>query len=227
MMRSSFIDGLMSALPAALALFLVYCAFGMLAEQNHLTILEAATMTILMLAAPSQTFIIENQDIPLTSVLTTITLLNLKFMLMTAATIPLWQRHPWKIFAATYFMANSSYMLVAANKHTRDPFAFYMGTVVPIWSSGFIATILGFYLLGAIKGADAFLMMLAHIMMPIYFACLTMLRWREVMIPLATFAGFVLTPVLLQVMDKKLLILVWLVVAILITSWEERSCGKQ
>ena len=219
-------SGIQSAVPICIAFLLLYSSLGLLAHAKDLSLIEAVFLTATIFAGPAQTFIINNQDLSLWAIALNTIVLNFKFILMSAMIIPLWQKKKRFAIPGLYFMCSSAYLVCSVKKDIKDPWSFYIGLVVIIYIIALLSTIIGYNAWNTSDQTRIFLNALAHIVLPTHFICLTVKRKDEWVILGTTLLGILLTPYLLTIFGKQLIIIAWVFLAFLCVHMEEYVCGK-
>jgi predicted branched-subunit amino acid permease len=218
--------GIKNSLPICVAFLLCFSSLGLLAHAKNLSFIEATLLTATIFAGPSQTFVINNNDLSLWAVALNIIILNFKFILMSALIVPLWQKRKRLAIPALYFMCSSAYLVCSVKKDTKDPWSFYIGLVFTSYCIAVLATMIGYKAWDILTDTRTFLSALAHIVLPTHFICLTVKRKGELFALATTLLGIFLTPALTLLIGKHLLILAWFFLAFIAIHLEERLCGK-
>ncbi len=224
--NQSALDGMRSSYPICLAIALLFFSLGTLANLGGLSLAQAVVMTMGIFAAPLQAFIIDNQDISIWATVVNSVILNFKFLLMSAALVPLWPKLNIRSLPALHLITSSIYMVCNSHRNIKDPWSFYLGLAVPCYITATLATILGYLTWTMAADYQPFLSALARIVLPVHFVCLTIKRKGERTILIATLLGLIMSLFLSPLVGKHLLIIVWLFTSFLILTMEERICGQ-
>lgn len=226
----AFLQGARVSYPIYIAFVLMFGSLAMLAHSAGVSLGETMLMTGLIFAVPLQALLIENPDFSLWAAGIAALVLNFKFMLMSAVVLPLWHKQHMLKIASLQFMTSSTYMFCMASKKVEDRWSFYLGVALPAYCIALLSTLAGYYLWQVGVQYRSFFNALAHIILPIYFLCLTLTRKEEQWVLFATLLGLFLTPIATPIIGKKALILLWLIIAVLLTTFNrftiEPRCGK-
>lgn len=139
--------GFLLTLPVALGVAGYGIAFGLLANQAGLSLLEATLMSATVLAGASQIVAVElwANPVPVATVVLATFLVNLRYSLMGAALHP-WFRHlsPGQSYGSLFFMTDESWALTLRDlKAGNGRGGFLLGSGLAIWSAWVGATVLG------------------------------------------------------------------------------------
>lgn len=208
-----FHDGIGSALPIAVAFSVIFFSQGLLSYAEGLTATQAIALTIGIFAAPTQNYIIDNMTMPLWMLLINVFLLNFKFFLMASIMVAFWKSREKLVLPAIYMLTSSSYLVAIVKKHIHNPIAFFIGLAATTYVVAITCTALGFFVAEHARHMARFLSIIAHVVVPLHFACLTMKRKHEPVVIALSMAGFFLPPLLIQVMPKTMNTLVWFAIA--------------
>jgi 4-azaleucine resistance transporter AzlC len=139
--------GFLITLPVALGVAGYGIAFGLLADQAGLSLLEATLMSATVLAGASQIVAVElwANPVPVATVVLATFLVNLRYSLMGAALHP-WFRHlsVGRTYGSLFFMTDESWALTLRELKTGNGRGgFLLGSGLAIWSAWVSSTILG------------------------------------------------------------------------------------
>ena len=224
--ENSFIDGIKHSYPVCIAFLFIFSSIGMLGHAENFNLVQMLIMSITIFAGPSQALIINNYDIPILALAINAFILNFKFILMSSVLLPLWRRSTMTI-PSLHFICSSTYMVCSVAKDVKDPWLFYLGVGIPSYFIAILATASGYMLWQIGTDHQTFLHALAHIVLPVHFTCLTMKRKKEKMAIAATGTGFVLTPILSQLVNPYFMVVIWIIIAGLFVIGEDKICGKR
>lgn len=204
----------------------MFSALGILGHAKGFSLFKMLSMSAIIFAVPLQALVINNHDLPIFAIAVNALILNFKFLLMTAALIPLWYKRKL-IIPSLHFICSSTYMVCLVEKDVEDPWLFYLGVAIPSYITAIMATGLGYFLWQAGANCQSFLHALAHIVLPVHFTCLTMKRRKEIVPIVATCSGILMTPLLSKFFSAPVLILFWIAIAGIFVTLESAVCGKQ
>lgn len=119
-------------------------------------------------------------------------------------------------------MCSTAYLVCSTQKNIKDPWSFYIGVVLTAYFVSVLSTALGFLAWDMAVNFRSLLNALAHIVLPIYFVCLTVKREKEKSILWLTLLGCVATPLLESLVGRELLIIVWFAIAFVCVVIEEK-----
>ncbi len=146
--------GFLITLPVALGVAGYGIAFGLLADQAGLSLLEATLMSATVLAGASQIVAVElwANPVPIATVVLATFLVNLRYSLMGAALHP-WFQHlsAGQTYGSLFFMTDENWALTLRDlKAGNSRGGFLFGSGLAIWSAWVGSTILGTLAGGAI-----------------------------------------------------------------------------
>jgi 4-azaleucine resistance transporter AzlC len=179
---AGLVEGVRLAVPVMPGMVLFGVAFGALAAQKGLSLLEAALMSAVVYAGASQFVALETwPDIATFSGITAIGLVtaavNMRFILMTAAlrpwlgTLPAWQSYP------ALFTITDPGWLIAMHYHAKGgrDVAILVGGGLAFWMLWVASTVPG-YLLGALVSDQRTFGL--DVIMPAFFVAMLVPLWR-------------------------------------------------
>lgn len=150
--RAAFLQGLRAALPFILMIVPFGALFGVVAQAQGLTILQAMAFSFVVVAGASQFAALQllNDGAPLLVVILTATAVNLRMAMYSVAMTPHFGRAPfWQRALVAYLLIDQSYLLSAA-EFPRQPqwgltekLGYYFGTVLILCGLWYLATWVG------------------------------------------------------------------------------------
>ena len=177
-----FMQGVRLSLPAMFGLAVFSAAFGTLAAQKGLSLLEATLMSALVYAGASQFVAMEIWGEPLTaSVIATLGLVtlvvNMRFLLMSASLRPwLGDLPSWQTYPALAVLVEPVWLIaVRYRAEGGSDAAIYLGAGVAMWAVWVAATVPG-YLLGALIGDIKRFGL--DLVLPAFFVVMLVPMWR-------------------------------------------------
>jgi len=174
--------GAVLAAPVLPGLVVFAAAFGTLAAQRGLSLLEATAMSAIVFGGASQLAAMEAWDNPLTATVIValalvVGVVNMRLLLMSASmrpwlgSLPAWQSYP-----ALYFLSDASWLMTTRYRaEGGNDVSVFVGTSLTIWATWVGATVPG-YLLGELI-ADPLRFGLDMVMPAMFIAMLVPL-WR-------------------------------------------------
>lgn len=142
-----FREGFVAGFPVAVGVAGYGVVFGVVANRAGLSVAEAALMSATVLAGAAQLVAVElwADPIPVVAVVSTVAVVNLRYVLMGAALRP-WFRYlrPSQAYTSVFFFADENWALTMARLReggTRG--AFLLGSGVVLWALWIAATVLG------------------------------------------------------------------------------------
>ena len=180
--RKGFAEGMRLSLPALLGLVVFSTAFGTLAAQKGLSLIEAVLMSALVYAGASQFVAMEVWTEPLNAGLV-VTLglvtavVNMRFLLASASLQPwLAGLPPWQTYSALALLVEPVWLI--AERYRADggrDAAVYLGAGLTMWVAWIAATVPG-YLLGALIGDIQRFGL--DLVLPAFFVAMLVPLWR-------------------------------------------------
>ncbi len=157
--------GFLKCVPVALGVGGYGIAFGVVARQAGLSVAEATLMSATVVAGAAQLIAVElwADPIPVTTILLTTVVVNLRYSLMGAALQPWFDRlSPTQAYGSLFFMADENWALTMSElrsspvdgRHARG--AFLLGSGLAIWMFWVGSTILGATAGGVIGDPDRY-----------------------------------------------------------------------
>lgn len=153
---AGLVEGARLSLPAAPGIIVFAAAYGSLAAQKGLTLVDAALMSALVFAGASQFVATEIWTEPLTlATIATLALVtatvNMRLLLMSASLRPwLGQLPVWQTYPTLYFMTDAGWLIAARHQASGGSnVAVFLGSGLCQWVLWVGATLPG-YLLGAV-----------------------------------------------------------------------------
>jgi len=146
--RSGFISGTRQTVPLAAGVLAVGLVFGVLARQASLSLLEAELMSGLVFAGAAQFIALGlwGPSLPVTTIVLTTLIVNLRHLLMGAALRPWFASlSAWKTYSSMFLMSDESWALSMRELlgGSRDA-SFLPGSGVILWVAWVAATGAGF-----------------------------------------------------------------------------------
>lgn len=146
---SGFMQGVRISTPFGASSFVYGIAFGLLAAQTGFSVLEAATMSLLVFSGTAQIAVLQSwtHALSLLAIASTVLLVNIRYVLMGAAI------RPWlaplgglKASAALLTIVDGSYALAIREYHKGNgDVGILMGAGILSWACWIIGTIAGFF----------------------------------------------------------------------------------
>ncbi|WP_336034460.1 AzlC family ABC transporter permease [Halobacterium yunchengense] len=132
-----FREGFVTGLPVALGVAGYGVVFGVVAARAGLSVAETALMSATVLAGAAQFVAVQlwADPIPVVAVVTTTLVVNLRYVLMSAALRP-WFRHltPAQAYGSVFFFADENWALTMATLRAGSRRgAFMLGSGVVLW----------------------------------------------------------------------------------------------
>jgi 4-azaleucine resistance transporter AzlC len=180
--REGFAEGVRLSLPALLGLLVFAAAFGTLAAQKGLSLIEAVLMSALVYAGASQFVAMEVWAEPLNAGLV-VTLgfvtavVNMRFLLASASLQPwLAGLPPWQTYSALALLVEPVW-LIAERHRARGGMdaAVYLGAGLTLWVLWIAATVPGYLLGGLIGDIHGFGL---DLVLPAFFVTMLVPLWR-------------------------------------------------
>lgn len=214
------------SIPVCVAFALLFLSLGLFANSKGLTLIEGTSLTLTLFAGPSQVFMMDNQDLSFWVVVMNVFILNFKLLLMAILVIPLWPNYKRIKIPGLFLITNSTYLLYSARPNVKDPWSYYMGISIAPYVMGVFATMAGYLLWDIASGYRSSLSALAHIILPIHFTCLIVMRKKEQMaVGISIFAIFA-SPFLEALLGRQYIIFAWFLIAFIAVMLEDKLCGK-
>lgn len=177
-----FMQGALLTVPLMPGILVFAAAFGTLAAQKGLTLVEATLMSALVYAGSSQLVAVEAWERPLTlSVVLTLALLtatvNLRYLLMGASLRPwLGPLPPWQSYSALVFIVDANWLIASQYRQQGgSDVSVFLGAGVALWFMWVGGTIPG-YLLGALISDPRVLGL--DFVVPAFFTAMLVPLWR-------------------------------------------------
>ncbi len=144
---AGFRTGFVAGIPIALGVAGYGIVFGVIAARAGLSVAEAALMSATVLAGAAQLLAVElwADPIPVVAVVTTVAVVNLRYVLLSAALQPwLGALSPKRIYTSLFFVADENWALSMDRfrNGNRDG-AFLLGSGVVLWLLWVGATVVG------------------------------------------------------------------------------------
>lgn len=167
--------GSIIAFPLALGVTIYGFSFGALAHQKSFDLLQtmAMSMTVFSSVAQFMTLDIWQSPLPLFTLILTIFLLNLRYVVMGAALYPSFQQLPWyKTNPALFFLIDESWALSFQNmlRGNKDG-AFLLGSGLTIYLAWISSTYAGYVFSQLIQNPKALGLDFVNILVFITLAC--------------------------------------------------------
>jgi len=150
--RSTFWRGFWAGMPFTLAVSPFGLAFGVLATEAGLNLIEVMSMSVLVIAGAAQFTALSQmqENAPVIVVLIAALAVNLRMAMYSASLAPYLGPAPfWKRAVAAYILVDNSYAVGVAEfeKKPEMPIAkkmaFFIGCAIPVWFVWYIATFAG------------------------------------------------------------------------------------
>jgi len=139
--------GFIACVPVALGVAGYGVLFGVLARQAGLSIAESTLMSATVVAGAAQVIAIGvwDQPIPVTAVIGTAFIVNLRYLLMGASLRPWFEElSPLQAYGSVFVMADENWALTMQELRSGNPAgAFLLGSGIAIWVFWVLATVLG------------------------------------------------------------------------------------
>ncbi len=140
-------EGFITGFPVAVGVAGYGVVFGVIAGRAGLSVAEAALMSATVLAGAAQLIGVElwADSIPAATVIATVGIVNLRYLLMGAALRP-WFRHlsPRAAYGSVFFTADENWALTIANLRSGSKQgAFLLGSGLVLWLLWVLSTVLG------------------------------------------------------------------------------------
>ncbi|RMB13412.1 AzlC family ABC transporter permease [Haloplanus aerogenes] len=140
-------DGYLRCVPVALGVAGYGVVFGVLAREAGLSVAEATLMSATVLAGAAQLIAVElwADPVPVATVVGTVLVVNLRYVLMGAALRPWFRRlSPRQAYASVFFTADENWALTMGELRSGSrQGAFLLGSGLAIWSFWVAATVVG------------------------------------------------------------------------------------
>jgi predicted branched-subunit amino acid permease len=221
--NASLKEGLKSSVPVALAFGIIFFSLGLMANAKNLEYWEAILLTATIFAGPSQSYVVDNQSLPLWTIAINILLLNFRFLLMSTLIVSLWQKRRLLAVPSLYFLTSGTYLISVVQKNIKDPWAFYITLAVTSYVVAVVSTAIGYHAWNVASDYKSILNLIAHIVIPIHFVCLTLKRKDAPVAMIATFIGFLVPLLFGGLIPKQGYIFVWILIAGLCVYYEGRA----
>jgi predicted branched-subunit amino acid permease len=144
-----FVDGFKGMLPISPGVIPFGAVMGTVCSEAHLTFFQTISMNVLVFAGASQLAAVNlmSKNTPALVVIATGLIINLRFILYSAAMSPVVQKSNFLVKLTTsYFLTDQSYAVMTANetklKNTSEMIEFYLGSalcMVLVWQGSVIA----------------------------------------------------------------------------------------
>jgi 4-azaleucine resistance transporter AzlC len=140
-------EGFITGFPVAVGVAGYGVVFGVIADQAGLSVAEAALMSATVLAGAAQLIGVElwADSVPMATVVATVGIVNLRYLLMGAALRP-WFRQlsPRAAYGSIFFTADENWALTIGKLRSGSKRgAFLLGSGLVLWLLWVVATVLG------------------------------------------------------------------------------------
>ena len=139
--------GIRQSIPIALSVFTYGVSFGILARQTGLSLIESFLMSSLVLAGASQFVVLEmwTSPLPITAIVFTTFVINLRHVLMGVAISPWFSKIPaWKAYGYLFFLNDETWALTMGESTKGKPIVgFFLGSALTIFIAWVSATVIG------------------------------------------------------------------------------------
>lgn len=140
-------QGYLHALPIAISVSVFGLVYGLVAGQKGLSLAETILMSVIVFAGAAQMIALEiwQEPVPVLSLAVAVLVINLRYMMMTAALRPwLAPLGPVKAYGSLFFTADENWAVGVAEMRRGNPdAAFYLGTGLSLWSFWVLSGALG------------------------------------------------------------------------------------
>jgi 4-azaleucine resistance transporter AzlC len=145
--RQGVLAGFLATVPVALSIFVFGLVFGIVAGQKGLSPLETVLMSGVVFAGASQMLAMElwHQPVPILTLGLAALIINLRYLMMTAALKPWLASLPrWKAYGTLYLIADENWAVSISQMRAggRDA-GFLLGSGLAIYSFWIVASLIG------------------------------------------------------------------------------------
>lgn len=225
----AIVRGLRDGVPIAASFSFLFLAVGGASRAAGLDWTESVALTVAVFAAPAQFAIVDLvADHAWLAVLITTTIVNFRFVVMSAALLPHFKGEGrMSLLTSIQFLTASTFAVAFPRLRSgreSAPLAYFLGVCFVSFPFAVIATGVGHAVADRLSGpvADTLRMIL-----PIYFTTLVARVWPERRLLAAALGGFVLTPLLARLFGPFGLVAAALTVATLILASERLRDGRR
>ncbi len=145
--RQGVLAGFLATVPVALSIFIFGLVFGIVAGQKGLSALETVLMSGVVFAGASQMLAMElwHQPVPILTLGLAALIINLRYLMMTAALKPwLASLPPWKAYGTLYLIADENWAVSISQMRAGGCDAgFLLGSGLAIYSFWLVASLIG------------------------------------------------------------------------------------
>jgi 4-azaleucine resistance transporter AzlC len=156
--RDGFVRGYVKTLPIAVGVAVFGLAYGLLAGQHGLSLLETGLMSTLVFAGSSQMLALQLWDdpLPVAGIVLAAAIINLRYVMMTAALKPwLGPLRPVLSYGSVFFTADENWAVSIAEMRAggRDA-GFFIGSGLALWSFWVVSGLAGRAFGGALPAPE-------------------------------------------------------------------------
>jgi len=141
------VRGYVKTLPIAIGVAVFGMAYGLLAGQHGLSLLETGLMSALVFAGSSQMLALQLWDdpVPVAAIVLAAAIINLRYVMQTAALKPwLGRLKPALSYGAVFFNADENWAVSIAEMRAGGTDAgFFLGSGLALWSFWLVAGLIG------------------------------------------------------------------------------------
>lgn len=150
--KSAYLKGMLDGAPFILVIVPFSLLFGLLAAEAGLSVLEALTFSVVVIAGAAQFTALQliQEEAPTIVVLTSALAVNLRMAMYSASLTPYIGAAPlWKRALAAYFTVDQSYVVAMAefervpNMKVEHRYAYFFGVATPVAILWYLCTALG------------------------------------------------------------------------------------
>jgi predicted branched-subunit amino acid permease len=207
MKASALKEGLRDSVTFGIAFIFLYLSIGILGATQSLSLAETMATTLLIFSTPLQFLLVQSHSdgwilIPI------ILAMNARFLLMSASLAPHMRKTSMpKIISALILITPSIYSacLTRFRHSTQQPFAYFIGVGLPIFSVSITCTYIGFVTGVSLTSPVLYAMM--AIVLPLQFTALAGKHWPHYFDVSSYWLGFLAAPLLVYVFQHYNLLL--------------------
>lgn len=193
---NTFKQGMLDALPIALAFLFVFCAYGALAYTNRYSLAQALFSTAGIFAVPLQLLLLITNHLPFMKVVVLTTIVNARFLIMSVYFKRYFKQVNLFYLLSSLLLLSASTFTVPFTKFNNSKLEYYwhyyLGVALLAYFVALLSTGIGFYLGGT---GSQFILKLAPMLLPIHFITLTGKHYPKLKPIVITVLSFFLTPI--------------------------------
>jgi predicted branched-subunit amino acid permease len=198
----SWRDGLRDSAGFGAAFIPLYLAIGIAGQQSTHTFAETMGMTLFLFSTPLQFALTQNHG-GFFVIAPLVLMMNARFILLSANLAPfLGKTSFYKLIPSSILMCPSVFSgcMARFRKPIEQPFRYFLGLGLPIWSISIVCTAIGFLLAG--NAVSPFWILMLKLVLPFQFTMLAAKHWGEHFSVASYVLGFIVAPILFGVLRE-------------------------